>query len=200
MNYNSMIKEKETMNNHEGAKAFAMTPEMELYTAVVTSSLSDKFYESRGESMERIAALVRQVDPVFVDKLAVGCVTRCNAGACVEVVLAVFVVRPHDEFLRLCVVKHLGTFDVDLLFHTVDVVIKRQVGTDAVAFTWRFCRQNMAAEFPVDEVFGAIDGDIDVIAAILAVPIVPAVMLQHVSAVCVDGIAVGIDPKGSVGL
>ena len=46
MNYNSMIKEKETVMNHEGAKAYAMTPEMELYTAVVTCALSDKFYES----------------------------------------------------------------------------------------------------------------------------------------------------------
>ena len=78
MNYNSMIKEKETVMNHQGAKAYAMTPEMELYTAVVTSSLSDKFYESRGESMERIAALVRQVDPVFVAKLAVYTRTHMN--------------------------------------------------------------------------------------------------------------------------
>ena len=46
MNYNSMIKEQETVMNHEGEKAYKMTPEMELYTAVVTSALSDKFYES----------------------------------------------------------------------------------------------------------------------------------------------------------
>ena len=36
MNYNSMIKEKGTVKNYEGAKGYAMTPEMELYTAVVT--------------------------------------------------------------------------------------------------------------------------------------------------------------------
>ena len=42
MNYNSMIKEKETVMNHQGEKAYAMTPEMELYTAVVTCALSDK--------------------------------------------------------------------------------------------------------------------------------------------------------------
>ena len=34
MTYSSIIKEKETVMNHEGAKAYAMTPEMELYTAV----------------------------------------------------------------------------------------------------------------------------------------------------------------------
>ena len=78
MNYNSMIKEKETTRNHEGAKAYAMTPEMELYTAVVTSTLSDSFYESKDGRMERIAALVRQVDPEFVAKLAVYTRTQMN--------------------------------------------------------------------------------------------------------------------------
>lgn len=78
MNYNSMIKEKETTRNHEGAKAYAMTPEMELYTAVVTSTLSDNFYESKDGRMERIAALVRQVAPEFVAKLAVYTRTQMN--------------------------------------------------------------------------------------------------------------------------
>ena len=78
MNYNSMIKEKETVMNHEGAKAYKMTPEMELYTAVVTSTLSDKFYESNDERMDRIAALIRQVDPQFVAKLAVYTRTQMN--------------------------------------------------------------------------------------------------------------------------
>lgn len=78
MNYNSMIKEKETVMNHEGAKAYKMTPEMELYTAVVTSALSDKFYESNDERMDRIATLIRQVDPQFVAKLAVYTRTQMN--------------------------------------------------------------------------------------------------------------------------
>ena len=78
MNYNSMIKEKETVMNHEGAKAYKMTPEMELYTAVVTSALSDKFYESNDERMDRIAALIRQVNPQFVAKLAVYTRTQMN--------------------------------------------------------------------------------------------------------------------------
>lgn len=78
MNYNSMIKEKETVKNYEGEKAYAMTPEMELYTAVVTSALSDKFYESKDGRMERIASLIRQVDPEFVAKLAVYTRTQMN--------------------------------------------------------------------------------------------------------------------------
>ena len=73
-----MIKEKETVMNHEGEKAFGMTPEMELYTAVVTCALSDKFYESKDGRMERIASLIRQVDPEFVAKLAVYTRTQMN--------------------------------------------------------------------------------------------------------------------------
>lgn len=78
MNYNSMIKEKVTVMNHQGEKAYAMTPEMELYTAVVTCALSDKFYESKDGRIERIASLIRQVDPEFVAKLAVYTRTQMN--------------------------------------------------------------------------------------------------------------------------
>ena len=78
MNYNSIIKEKEIVMNHEGAKAYAMSPEMELYTAVVTCALSDKFYESKDGRMDRIAGLIRQVDPEFVAKLAVYTRTQMN--------------------------------------------------------------------------------------------------------------------------
>lgn len=78
MTYSSIIKEKETVMNHEGAKAYAMTPEMELYTAVVTCALSDNFYESRDGRMERIATLIRQVAPEFVAKLAVYARTQMN--------------------------------------------------------------------------------------------------------------------------
>ena len=78
MTYSSIIKEKETVMNHEGAKAYAMTPEMELYTAVVTCALSDNFYESRDDRMERIATLIRQVAPEFVAKLAVYARTQMN--------------------------------------------------------------------------------------------------------------------------
>lgn len=73
-----MIKEKETVMNHQGEKAYAMTPEMELYTAVVTCALSDKFYESKDGRMERIASLIRQVGPEFVAKLAVYARTQMN--------------------------------------------------------------------------------------------------------------------------
>ena len=71
MNYNSMLKEKNTEKNYEGGKAYAMTPELELYTAVVTASLSDTFYEEKDERAERIAQLISKVSPEFVSRLAV---------------------------------------------------------------------------------------------------------------------------------
>ena len=71
MNYNSMLKEMKTEKNYEGAKAYAMTPELELYTAVVTASLSDSFYEKQDERTDRIADLIGKVSPEFVARLAV---------------------------------------------------------------------------------------------------------------------------------
>ena len=71
MKYNSMLKEMMEGTNYEGAKAYAMTPELELYTAVVTASLSDSFYEKQDERVNRIAALVGKVSPEFVARLAV---------------------------------------------------------------------------------------------------------------------------------
>jgi 60 kDa SS-A/Ro ribonucleoprotein len=58
-------------SNHEGEKAYRMTPELELYTLVVTSMFSDKFYESADGRLDRLRNLITQVDPVFVAKLAV---------------------------------------------------------------------------------------------------------------------------------
>ena len=71
MSFNSMLREQSETKNYEGAKAYVMSPEMELYTAVVTSTLSDKFYEKNDERMWRIFNLVKKVSPEFVAKLAV---------------------------------------------------------------------------------------------------------------------------------
>lgn len=71
MNYNSMLKEMNSLKKHEGAKAYAMTPELELYSAVVTASLSDTTYEKQDARVDRIAQLVGKVSPEFVARLAV---------------------------------------------------------------------------------------------------------------------------------
>ena len=78
MTYNSIATEQEIIMNYEGEKAYKMSSEMELYTAVVTCALSDKFYESKDGRIERIASLIRQVDPEFVAKLAVYTRTQMN--------------------------------------------------------------------------------------------------------------------------
>jgi hypothetical protein len=72
MKFNLKIgnKAKKTVN-HEGAKAFVLTPELELYTAVATASLNDQFYEKTGGRLNRIRELIDKNDAAFVAKLAV---------------------------------------------------------------------------------------------------------------------------------
>lgn len=69
-NFKFGSKVKETVN-HEGAKAFVLTPQLELYTAVATAGLSDQFYETASEKMQRIRELIAKNDAAFVAKLAV---------------------------------------------------------------------------------------------------------------------------------
>lgn len=71
MSFNSMLREQNEIKNHTGAKAYALTPEMELYTAVVATALSNNFYEDKSGRIERIAELVKQVPHEFTAKLAV---------------------------------------------------------------------------------------------------------------------------------
>lgn len=74
MRFNSVnkiaVQDNQTVN-HVGAKAFALSPEMELYSAVVTTMLTDSYYEKADARLARIQALVGQVNPVFVAQLAV---------------------------------------------------------------------------------------------------------------------------------
>lgn len=72
-----VIASNETVN-HEGAQAWNMSSELELYTAVVTASLSDSFYEKADRRIERIANLVDKVSPEFTARLAVYARTRMN--------------------------------------------------------------------------------------------------------------------------
>lgn len=70
MKFNSNAKAKPAAN-YEGAKAYKLTPEMELYSAVATSLLSDKHYEAADERLLRIQSLLKEVNPVFAAKLAI---------------------------------------------------------------------------------------------------------------------------------
>ena len=71
MKFNLLSKAKTQTVNHEGAKAFTLSPEMELYTAVVTWSLNDSFYEKNETRMDRLRKLIYECKPEFVGKLAV---------------------------------------------------------------------------------------------------------------------------------
>jgi len=71
MKFNLLSKAKTQVANFEGAKAFTLSPEMELYTAVVTWSLDDSFYEKNEDRLVRLRGLIAKCDPEFVGKLAV---------------------------------------------------------------------------------------------------------------------------------
>lgn len=71
MKFNILNRKANVVTNYEGAKAFALTPETELYAAVATAGLSDRFYEKADEHLERIRVLIAKNDPLFVAKLAV---------------------------------------------------------------------------------------------------------------------------------
>lgn len=71
MKFNFLTKQKNTLVNHEKATAFPLTPEYELYAAVVTTSLSTSFYEKDTTRLDRIKALIQKCNPEFVAKLAV---------------------------------------------------------------------------------------------------------------------------------
>ncbi|WP_298122006.1 TROVE domain-containing protein [Flavobacterium sp.] len=71
MKFNFLKKQKNTIVNYEKASAFPLTPEYELYAAVVTTSLSTSFYEKDTTRLDRIKTLIQKCNPVFVAKLAV---------------------------------------------------------------------------------------------------------------------------------
>lgn len=71
MRFNTKKKDVSNTVNYEGAKAYTLTPELELYSAVVTASLHDQFYEGSADRLVRIRELIKKNDPQFVARLAV---------------------------------------------------------------------------------------------------------------------------------
>ena len=59
------------VSNYEGEKAFTLTPQLQLYTAVATAGLSDQFYEKAEDKLKRLRELIAINDVGFVAKLAV---------------------------------------------------------------------------------------------------------------------------------
>ncbi|WP_159477905.1 TROVE domain-containing protein [Chryseobacterium sp. 18068] len=71
MKFNFLRKSNNVVMNYEGAKAYKMTPAEELYSAVVTTGLSNATYEKGNERLARIQSLIQKNEPDFVAKLAV---------------------------------------------------------------------------------------------------------------------------------
>jgi 60 kDa SS-A/Ro ribonucleoprotein len=71
MKFNIFKRKNKVVTNYEGAKAYKLTPELELYSAVVTAGLNDSFYEKDGKRLERVQELMKKNDAEFVAKLAV---------------------------------------------------------------------------------------------------------------------------------
>jgi len=71
MKFNIFSKKANNITNYEGAKAYKLTPEMELYSAVVTAGLSDNFYEKSDARLTRIQELMLKNDPEYIAKLAI---------------------------------------------------------------------------------------------------------------------------------
>ena len=71
MRFNFFSRNSAPTVNHEGAAAFTLTPEVELYAAVATATLGDQFYETADTRLVRLRELVAKNNPVFVAQLAV---------------------------------------------------------------------------------------------------------------------------------
>src|SRR6218665_100413 len=92
MRFNVFKRNVNVVANHEGAKAYRLTPETELYAAVVTAALSDNFYEKSSLRLARIQELMGKCDPEFVARLAVYAPTHMHLRR-VPLVLAVELAR-----------------------------------------------------------------------------------------------------------
>ena len=106
MKFNNNIKEVNKIENYEGGEAFVMSPELELYSAVVTASLEDKFYETNKFLTHRIVNLISKVDPMFVAQLAIYARTQMYMRS-VPLLLLVELAKIHrgDDLLSRAVEK-----------------------------------------------------------------------------------------------
>ncbi|MCW3124559.1 MAG: ribonucleoprotein [Bacteroidetes bacterium] len=71
MKFNLKMFNKNKTVNYEQAEAYTMDAKTELYAAVVTTTLNDKFYEGADARMNTIRGLMTKVDATYSGKLAV---------------------------------------------------------------------------------------------------------------------------------
>lgn len=94
MKFNSSTQGKYKVSNYEGAPAYRLSPRWYLYSAVVTSALNDKFYETADDRLETIRELIRENSPQFVARLAVYAREQMNLRS-IPLVLAVELSKVH---------------------------------------------------------------------------------------------------------
>jgi 60 kDa SS-A/Ro ribonucleoprotein len=87
-------KAKETIN-HEAEKAFVLTPQLELYTAIATAALNDQFYEKATDKLVRLRELIAKNDAAFVARLAVYAREQMYLRS-IPMVLAVELAKQHS--------------------------------------------------------------------------------------------------------
>ena len=95
MSYNLFLQDDAQVMNHEGARVYSMSPELELYSLVCTMALQPKFYESPADQVERLSRLVAKVSPEFVARLAIYARREMHLRS-VPLLLAVELVRVHS--------------------------------------------------------------------------------------------------------
>lgn len=114
MKFNRIIsrKNEKITRNYEGEKAYRVGPKMELYTAVVTSTLERNFYESGSDRLERIKKLICKVDPYFVAQLAVYAREEMHLRS-IPLVMAVELAKAHqgDDLVRRMVRRVIARAD-----------------------------------------------------------------------------------------
>lgn len=94
MKFNTKTANNNKTTNYEGATAYKLSSAMELYTAVVTSSLENQFYEKGKDKLKRIQELIQKNDPVFVAKLAIYAREKMNLRS-IPLVLIVELAKIH---------------------------------------------------------------------------------------------------------
>lgn len=94
MKFNEKSTRTAATTNYMGGKAFQLSPEMELYTATVTSFVDNTYYEKANARIERIRACIKQVAPEFVAKLAIYAREEMNLRS-ISMVLLIELARVH---------------------------------------------------------------------------------------------------------
>ena len=94
MRFNIKTKRTNKVKNYEADEAYTMSPALELYASVVTTTLADKFYEKDQKRIVRLRKLIAKNDPRFVAKLAVYAREQMHLRS-VPLVLAVELAKVH---------------------------------------------------------------------------------------------------------